>query len=60
MLERVYKRRGAGCATVSVAHMMARIMYAMLIRNKPYGGADRGVVERELKSMKRAMDGLRN
>ncbi|MCX6656733.1 MAG: hypothetical protein NTY03_16680 [Candidatus Bathyarchaeota archaeon] len=59
--ERVSRRRGAGCATVAVAHEMARIMYFMLSRNEPYRGADGGLVERKLKSMSRkAMDGLRN
>jgi transposase len=59
--ERVSRRRGAGCATVAVAHEMARIMYFMLCRNEPYRGADGGLVERKLKNMSRkAMDGLRN
>ena len=59
--ERVSRRRGAGCATVAVAHEMARIMYFMLSRNEPYRGADGGLVERKLKSMSRkAMNGLRN
>ena len=59
--ERVSRRRGAGCATVAVAHEMARIMFFMLSRNEPYRGADGGMVERKLKSMsKKAFDGLRN
>jgi transposase len=59
--ERVSRRRGAGCATVAVAHEMARIMYFMLSRNEPYRGADGGLVERKLKDMSRkAMSGLRN
>jgi transposase len=59
--ERVSRRRGAGCATVAVAHEMARIMYFMLSRDEPYRDANGGLVERKLKSMSRkAMDGLRN
>jgi hypothetical protein len=59
--ERVSRRRGAGCATVAVAHEMARIMYYMLSRDEPYRGADGGLVERKLKNMsKRAYDGLQN
>ena len=61
MYERVPRRRGAGCATVAVAHEMARIMYFMLVRDEPYRGEDRGLTERKLKGMgKRAYDGLRN
>jgi transposase len=61
MHERVSRRRGAGCATVAVAHEMARIMYFMLSRNEPYRGADAGLVERKLKRMsRRASVGLRN
>ncbi len=61
LYERVSRRRGAGCATVAVAHEMARIMYFMLSRDEPYRGADGGLVERKLKNMsKRALDGLRN
>jgi transposase len=59
--ERVSRRRGAGCATVAVAHEMARIMYFMLVREEPYRGENRGLTERKLKNMgKRAYDGLRN
>jgi len=59
--ERMSRRRGAGCATVAVAHEMARIMYFMLSRNEPYRGADGGLVERKFKSMSmKAMNGLRN
>jgi transposase len=59
--ERVSRRRGAGCATVAVAHEMTRIIYFMLCRNEPYRGADGGLVKRKLKSMsKKAMDSLRN
>jgi hypothetical protein len=55
------RRRGAGCATVGVAHEMTRIMCFMLCRNEPYRGVDGGLVERKLKNMSRkAMDGLRN
>ncbi|MCX6655283.1 MAG: IS110 family transposase [Candidatus Bathyarchaeota archaeon] len=61
MHERVSRRRGSGCATVAVAHEMARIMYFMLSRNETYRGADVGLVERKLKDMDgRAMIGLRN
>jgi transposase len=61
MYERVSRRRGSGCAIVSVAHEMARIMYFMLSRGEPYWGENRGLTERKLKSMsKRAYDGLRN
>ena len=61
LYERVSKRRGAGCATVAVAHEMARIMYFMLVRGEPYRDMNRGLVERKLKSIsKRALDGLRN
>jgi transposase len=45
MYERVSRRRGAGCATVAVAHEMARIMYFMLSRGKPYRGADKRLTE---------------
>ena len=59
--ERVSRRRGAGCATVAVAHEMARIMFFMMSRNEPYRDADGGMVERKLKSMsKKAFDGLRD
>ena len=59
--ERVSRRRGNGCATVAVAHEMARIMYYMLCRGEPYRDMNRGLTERKLKSMsKRAYDGLRN
>ncbi len=61
MYERLSRRRGAGCAVVAVAHEMARIIYFMLVRGKPYRDANRGLVERKLKGMgKRAYDGLRN
>ena len=61
LYERVSRRRGAGCATVAVAHEMARIMYFMLSRDEPNRGADGGLVERKLKDMSRkAMSGLRN
>jgi transposase len=61
LYERVSKRRGAGCATVAVAHEMARIMYFMLVRGEPYRGADGRLVDRKLKSMSRkALDGLRD
>ena len=59
MYEKVSKRRGSGCATVAVAHEMARILYFMLVRNEPYRGENRGLTERKLKNMrKRAFDGL--
>ena len=59
--ERVSRRRGAGCATVAVAHEMARIMFFMLSRGEPYRGEDRGLTERKLKGMgKKAFNGLRN
>ena len=61
MHERVSKRRGAGCATVAVAHEMARIMYFMLSRGEAYRGVDVGLVGRKLKDMDRkAMSGLRS
>jgi transposase len=61
MYERVSKRRGSGCATVAVAHEMARIMYFMLVRGEPYRDENRRLTERKLKNMsKRAFDGLRN
>ena len=61
MFERLSRRRGAGCAVVAVAHEMARIMYFMLVREEPYRGENRGLMERKLKNMgKRALDGLRN
>ena len=61
LYERVSRRRGAGCATVAVAHEMARIMYFMLVRGEPYRDMNRGLTERKLKSMsKKAYDGLRN
>ena len=59
--ERVSRRRGAGCATVAVAHEMARIMYFMLSRGEPYRGENMGLTERKLKGMgKKAFNGLRN
>ena len=59
--ERVSKRRGSGCATVAVAHEMARVMFFMLSRGEAYRGADGGLVERKLKSMGRnALVGLRS
>jgi len=59
--ERVSRRRGAGCATVAVAHEMARIMYFMLSRGEAYRGVDVGLVGRKLKDMDRkAMNGLRS
>ncbi len=61
LYERVSRRRGAGCATVAVAHEMARIMYFMLVRGEPYRDMNRGLTERKLKSMsKKAYDSLRN
>ena len=47
MYERVSRRRGSGCATVAVAHEMARILYFMLVRNEPYRGENRGLTERK-------------
>jgi hypothetical protein len=47
--ERMSRRRGAGCATVAVAHEMARIMYFMLSRNEPYRGADGGWLRENLR-----------
>jgi transposase len=59
--ERVSRRRGAGCATVAVAHEMARIMYFMLVRDEPYRESNAALTERKLKSLgKRAFDSLRN
>jgi transposase len=53
MYERVSRRMGSGCATVAVAHEMARILYFMLSRNEPYRGENRGLTERKLKNMRR-------
>ena len=59
--ERVSRRRGSGCATVAVAHEMARIMFFMLSRGEAYRGVDVGLVGRKLKDMSRkAMVGLRS
>ena len=45
LYERVSRRRGAGCATVAVAHEMTRIIYFILSRDEPYRDADGGLVE---------------
>ena len=59
--ERVSRRRGSGCATVAVAHEMARIMYFMLSRGETYRDSDVGLVERKLKKMgRKALVGLRS
>ena len=42
MFERLSRRGGSGCATVAVAHEMARILYFMLVRNEHYRGENRG------------------
>jgi hypothetical protein len=59
--ERISRRKGAGCAVVAVAHEMARIMYFMLVREEPYRGENRGLIEIKLKGIgRKAYDGLRN